>query len=303
MRQAFKRAMSAAAALGAVAGLMLSGPAPAAEGLKIGILGGMSVENGFSAQKCLMQELANGLGVPVTVNAFASGKQLQDALAAGEVDLASLSPRAYSAVWRSSAAAVQPVLAPLGRGGAKGYRAVMLARSGSDLSSLDAVKGKEIGFAGQISLPGYFVPSVALARDGFKTESDVATIQFSGGHQANLTALESGAIDAAVTWVSDGGEAEAGPLARFERQAGGSLSEIWRSNLVPNGPLVLRKALSEAVKQSITVRLLDLGKRAPDCLAAAFGRPITGLFPVAHADYETFIEADHKRLSLSVASN
>ncbi|UUX48858.1 phosphate/phosphite/phosphonate ABC transporter substrate-binding protein [Nisaea acidiphila] len=304
MRQAFKRAMSTAAALGVVAGLMLSGQAPAAESLKIGILGGMAVENGFEAQECLMRDLADRLGLPVTVNAFASGKALHDALIAGEVDVASLSPRAYSALWRASAAAVQPVLAPSGRGGSKGYRAVALSLPQSDITTLDALKGREIGFADHRSLPGYFVPSVALERDGFKTENEVRTVQFSGGHHANLTALESGAIDAAFTWVTDSGKAASDPLQSFKSGTEGSpFVEVWRSSLMPNGPIVLRKALAEDVKQVVTDRMAHIGETAPDCLAAAFGRPITGLFPVDHADYETFIEADLKRISLSVASN
>ncbi|WP_420406107.1 phosphate/phosphite/phosphonate ABC transporter substrate-binding protein [Nisaea sp.] len=302
MRQAIRRALSAAAAVGMISGLVSPVFASAAGDLKIGILGGLSVETGFAAQTCLMQELADGLGVPVTVNAFASGTALQDALVAGEVDLASLSPRSYSALWRSNAAAVQPVLAPLERGGAKGYRAVVLARTGAELSTLEDMTGKEVGFADHRSLPGYFVPSVALARDGFKTEG-FAVVQFSGGHQANLTALESGAIDLAVTWTTVGGTADTGPLARFKPGAASPLSEIWRSPLVPNGPLVLRKTLPDPIKHIVTTQLAALGARAPDCLATAFGRPITGLFPVTHADYETFIEADHRRLSLSVASN
>lgn len=303
MRQAIKRALSATCAFGAIAGMLVSAPAPAADGLKIGVLGGMSVQDGFASQKCMMQDLADSLGVPVTVNAFASSAELQDALIAGAVDVASLSARGYSALWRSNARAVQPVLAPIEGGGAKGFRAVAVARTDADISTLEALKGKEIGFVDDRSLPGYFVPAAALERAGLKVENDLGAVQFSGGHHANLTALESGAIDAAVSWMIEKNETIAGPLARFEQTSGSSFVEVWRSSLMPNGPIVLRKALSETAKVRIAERIARLGEKDPDCLAASFGRPITGLFPVSHADYETFIQADQKRISLSVASN
>ena len=155
-------------------------------------------------------------------------------------------------------------------------------------------------------MPGYFVPSVALERAGLNTERDLKAVQFGGGYHATLTALESGAVDAALTWRIDAGSdsaSGAGPLQRFLVASHAHFTEFWHSPLIPNGPVVLRTALPENIKQIVTDRIAALGKTGPDCLARAFGLPVTGTFPVTHADYETFIAADHKRLSLSLASN
>lgn len=301
MRQLMKRAAAAAVAICAVAGVLNATPAPAAEPFRLGILGGQALSQGFSSQHCVMRALADGLRRPVEVIALQAQPDLQAALIQGTVDMAVLSARAYSALWRADPAAVQPVLAPAERGGSKGYRAVALARAESGFAGLDSLKGKEIGFSDRRSLPGYFVPSIALERAGLRTDRDFGRIQFSGGNRANMTALESGAIDAALAWVPDG--SKAGPLSLPALRQTPDVVEIWRSALVPNGPIVVRKALTEQTKTSVTAVLDRIGAATPDCLAAAFGRPITGLFPVGHADYETFIEADQKRISLSVASN
>ena len=306
MRQAFTRALSAAASIAALAGLLFTAPAAEADVLRIGVLGGKAVSDDFAAQKCLAHDLADGLAAPVQILALPSGDELRQALIVGAVDVAVLSTRAYSALWRTNPGAVQPVLATLGRGGSMGYRAVAISRPDAEIDALDKLKGKNIGFADRRSMPGYFVPSVALERAGLNTERDLKSVQFGGGYHATLTALESGAVDAALTWRSDAGSdsvSGAGPLQRFQVTSDANFTEFWRSPLMPNGPVVLRKALPEEIKPIVTDRIAALGDTAPDCLAMAFGLPVTGVFPVTHADYETFIAADHKRISLSVASN
>ncbi|WP_323798390.1 PhnD/SsuA/transferrin family substrate-binding protein [Nisaea sp.] len=306
MRQAFARAVMAATGIAAIAGVLFSAPVAGADTLRIGVLGGKAVSDDFAAQKCLAHDLADGLSAPVQILALPSGDELRQALIVGAVDMAALSTRSYSALWRAHPGAVQPVLATLGRGGAMGYRAVALSRPGAEIDTLDRLKGKNIGFADRRSMPGYFVPSVALERAGLNTEGDLKSVQFGGGYHATLTALESGAVDAALTWRSDSGAdsvSGAGPLQRFQASSHTNFIEFWRSPLMPNGPVVLRKALPESIKKIVTNRIAALGETAPDCLAMAFGLPVTGVFPVTHADYETFIVADHKRISLSVASN
>ncbi len=306
MRQAFTRALSAVASIAALAGFLFTALAAEADVLRIGVLGGQAVSDDFAAQKCLAHDLADGLAAPVQILALASGDELRKALIVGAVDMTVLSTRAYSALWRTNPRAVQPVLATRGRGGAMGYRAVAISRPDAEIDALDKLKGKNIGFADRRSMPGYFVPSVALERGGLNTERDLKSVQFGGGYHATLTALESGAVDAALTWRTDTGAdsvSGAGPLQRFQVTSDARFTEFWRSPLMPNGPVVLRKALPEETKKIVTGRIATLGATAPDCLAMAFGLPVTGVFPVSHADYETFIAADHKRISLSVASN
>lgn len=306
MRLAFTRALSALVGIAALTGVLFFAPVANADALRIGVLGGKAVSNDFAAQKCLARDLADGLSAPVQILALASGHELRQALIVGTVDIAVLSTRAYSTLWRTNPGAVQPVLATLGRGGSMGYRAVALSRSDSTMSGLESLKGKSIGFADQRSLPGYFVPSVSLEQAGLDIGRDLKSIQFGGGYDATLTALESGAVDAALTWRAESGSGQmsgTGPLQRFQFTSEAKFKEFWRSPLMPNGPVVLRKALPEGVRKIVTDRIAALGETAPDCLAAAFGLPVTGTFRVTHTDYKTFITADHMRNSLSVASN
>lgn len=306
MRQAFARAVIAATSIAAFAGFLFPAPATGADVLRIGVLGGKATSDDFAAQKCLAHDLAESLAAPVQILALPSGDGLRQALIADAVDLAVLSARAYGALSRTKPGAVQPVLAMRGRGGSKGYRAVALTRPDADIDALEKLKGKNIGFADRRSLPGYFVPSVALARAGLSIERDLTSVRVGGGYHAIFTALESGAIDVALTWRTDAGSDSApgaGPLQRFLVTSHAQFIEFWHSPLIPNGPVVLRTALPENIKQIVTDRIASLGETAPDCLAMALGLPVTGTFAVTHADYETFIAADQKRLSLSVARN
>ena len=117
MRQAFARAVIAATGIAAFAGFLFPAPAAGADVLRIGVLRGKAVSDDFAAQKCLAHDLADGLSAPVQILALPSGEELRQALIVGAVDLAALSIRSYSALWRTNPAAVQPVLATLGRGG------------------------------------------------------------------------------------------------------------------------------------------------------------------------------------------
>ncbi|MEO9902010.1 phosphate/phosphite/phosphonate ABC transporter substrate-binding protein [Nisaea sp.] len=306
MRLIDLRRVSAAVGIAVFASVTFSISAASADPFRFGVLGGQAVSDDFAAQKCLAQELADGLEMPVQILALPSDSALRQALSVGAVDLAVLSTRAYSALWQSSPGAAQPVLATIGRDGSMGYRAVALSRSDAVIAGVENLKGKNIGFADRRSMPGYFVPFVALERAGLNTERDLNSIQFGGGYHATLTALESGAVDAALTWRSDAGSDSVSgdsPLQLFRVTSHANFVEFWRSSLMPNGPVVLRRALSEEAKKLVINRIATVGATVPDCLAMAFGLPVTGLFPVTHADYEAFIAADQKRISLSVASN
>ena len=69
------------------------------------------------------------------------------------------------------------------------------------------------------------------------------------------------------------------------------LVELWKSPLIPNGPIVLRTSLSADVKQKVTDYLTKLPKTDPACFSAIEGGDFKG-FTASEAG---ILPADHRR--------
>jgi hypothetical protein len=84
-------------------------------------------------------------------------------------------------------------------------------------------------------------------------------VKFTGGHEQTIVAVNNGDIDAGVTWADGLGNWEDGYNSGALRKASDAglvdmndLQEIWRSPVIPEGPIVLRKKLPEDVKMKMT---------------------------------------------------
>ncbi len=69
------------------------------------------------------------------------------------------------------------------------------------------------------------------------------------------------------------------------------LVELWKSPLIPNGPIVLRTSLDAAVKEKVTKYLTDLPKTDPACFAAVEGGEFKEFTPVKPEFYQAIIDA------------
>jgi phosphonate transport system substrate-binding protein len=69
------------------------------------------------------------------------------------------------------------------------------------------------------------------------------------------------------------------------------IQEIWRSKLIPEGPVVLRKTLPDDVKLKITGMLASLPSMDPECAYQFMAGEIMAIAPISHSDYEIIIAA------------
>jgi len=67
--------------------------------------------------------------------------------------------------------------------------------------------------------------------------------------------------------------------------------QIWKSNVIPEGPIVLRKALPEDVRATMTKLVDDLYEADPDCAYGVASGDTLGFQPVTHDTYISIIEA------------
>ena len=67
--------------------------------------------------------------------------------------------------------------------------------------------------------------------------------------------------------------------------------KIWQSAPIPEGPVVLRKALPEDVKVKMTGLMASLPAMDYDCYYGVAAGDSKGFQPITHEAYEVIIEA------------
>lgn len=67
--------------------------------------------------------------------------------------------------------------------------------------------------------------------------------------------------------------------------------QIWKSKVIPEGPVVLRKALPADVHTKMTALVDDLYEADPDCAYGVASGDTLGFQPVTHDTYISIVEA------------
>jgi len=288
--------------LAALASTALSGAAfaeaHAIAEFNIGVLGGENAQDRMTANACLADYASEALGVPVNVFTPADYNGVIQGLLGGTLDMAWLGASAYAAVYLQDPEAVTPVLVKTNLDGSFSYHSIGFARVDSGVASLEDMEGKIFGFGDPNSTSGFLIPSVEIPMAGFSMEPGeyFADVVFTGGHEQTIVAVANGDIDAGVTWADGLGEWEDGYNSGALRKASDSgivdmndIQEIWRSKPIPEGPIVLRTALPDDVKATITEVVANLHETDIDCAYSVAAGETAGFQPIAHEDYETII--------------
>ncbi len=290
-----------ALALAATTALAPAVQAQEIEEFRIGILGGENAQDRMNAYACLGDYTEQALGVPVKLFAPADYNGVIQGLLGGTLDMAWLGASSYAATYLQDPEAVEPVLVKVNLDGSIGYHSIGFARKDSGITSLEDLKGKVFGFGDPNSTSGYLIPSIEIPQvTGASMESGdyFGEVKFTGGHEQTIVAVFNGDIDGGVTWADGQGNWEDGYNSGALRKAVDSglvdmneMVEIWKSNVIPEGPVVVRKALPEDVKAKMTLLVDDLYEADPDCAYGVAAGDTLGFQPVTHDLYLSIIEA------------
>lgn len=291
-----KKALFAATALLALTG------AAAAEDIKefrIGILGGENETDRLRNYACLADHLKEAFGFEkVSLFPAADYDGVIQGLLGGTLDFAELGASGYAAVYLKDAKAVTPILTTQQEDGSTGYYSIGLARKDSGIKTIQDAKGKKLGYADPDSTSGYLVPLTQIPKTtGVPNDQFFASTQFNGGHENNLLAAYDGKVDVAVDDSSGIGDFMDGYTSgtfRKEVDKGAVdpnlLVEVWRSPLIPNGPLVVRNALGTEWQTKLTDFFMKLPASDPKCFAALEGGDYKGYAPVKPEFYNAIID-------------
>ena len=144
----------------------------------------------------LSKDLTQALGSPVSAKVFGSPRELAEALAAGKIDAAWMSPGAY--VLSARAGEVEPIL-KLSRGGFGRYRSIFFARAGAPFDSLQAAKGRTLAIVAGASMSGHLFPLAFLRKKGIDAAKHFAKIIEGKDHEEVCRMVLGGQADVGVT--------------------------------------------------------------------------------------------------------
>ncbi|MEZ5713741.1 MAG: phosphonate ABC transporter substrate-binding protein [Paracoccaceae bacterium] len=268
---------------------------------RIGILGGENAQDRLNNNECLRKRTEDLLGVETKLFAPADYNGVIQGLLGGTIDMAWLGASGYAKTYLSDPEAVVPVLVKVNNDGSYGYYSIGFARKDSGIAKLEDVKGKVFGFGDPNSTSGFLIPSIEIPQvtGSTMTSGDYfGEVKFTGGHEQTIVAVYNGDIDAGVTWADGLGNWEDGYNSGALRKAVDAglvdmneLVEIWKSKPIPEGPVVLRKALPEDVKIKMTGLMASLKDMDEECFYGVAAGEAKGFMPITHDAYEVIIEA------------
>jgi phosphonate transport system substrate-binding protein len=267
---------------------------------RIGILGGENAQDRMTSNECVRAYTEELLGVPTKIFTPADYDGVIQGLLGGTIDMAWLGASAYAKTYLTDPEAVDVVLVKTNLDGSYAYHSIGIARADSGITSLEDMKGKVFGFGDPNSTSGYLIPSVEIPMEtGASMENGdyFGEVRFTGGHEQTIVAVANGDVDAGVTWADGQGDWADGYNSGALRKAVDSglvdmndLVEIWKSKPIPEGPIVLRRALPEEVKTKMVEFLQGLHAKDQQCAYNMAAGDTAGFAPITHDAYQTMID-------------
>ena len=276
----------------------------AAEDLKefrVGILGGENEADRLKSYQCLVDQLPAAIGVEkVSLFPAADYDGVVQGLLGGTLDYAELGASGFAKIYLADAKAVEPILTTVQTDGSMGYYSIMVARKDKGYKSLEDLKGKKLGFADPDSTSGYLIPLVTLpeALKGAPVKEYFAETGFGGGHENLVLEVLKGNFDAGTTFGSGVGDFKDGYTSGNLRKMVDKgvlnmddLVELWRSPLIPNGPIVVRSSMNEDMKAKFKDFMIKLPEIDPACFSAIQGGDFKSYTEVTVDFYKPIIDA------------
>ncbi|WP_273524170.1 phosphonate ABC transporter substrate-binding protein [Rhodosalinus sediminis] len=264
---------------------------------RIGILGGENEADRLREYSCQQEYLSERLGMDVELFPASDYAGVMQGLLAGQLEYAGLGSSGFAGIYLQDPEAVEPLFTTMQIDGSLGYYSMMYTLADSGIESLEDMEGKTLAFADPNSTSGYLVPSFELENEeGIDMENYFAETGFGGGHEQAVVAVLNGQYDAGVTWSSGVGDKAEGysrgnlrSMVDKDMLDMSELNIIWQSNLITNGPNVIRKDLPQELKDMVAGAMLRLPVENPDCFQAIAQGDARGYFPVGVDFYEPII--------------
>jgi phosphonate transport system substrate-binding protein len=264
---------------------------------RIGLLGGENEADRLRDHACQEAYLEERLGVDVELFPASDYAGVMQGLLAGQLEFAGLGSAGYAGIHLQDPDAVEPLYTTMQIDGSLGYYSVMYTLADSGIESLADMEGRSLAFADPNSTSGYLVPSFELVEElGMPLEGFFGETGFGGGHEQAVVAVLNEQYDAGVTWTSGVGDINQGysrgNLRSMVDRGMLDMSEIqiiWQSNLITNGPRVIRSDLPQELKDQVMGAMMQLQNHDRACFDAINDGESMGYWPIDHEFYVPII--------------
>ncbi len=220
--------------------------------LRVGLIPSEDAQAMIRSSQQVMDQLAEKTGMKVRPFVANDYNGVIEALRSGKLDLAYLGPFSY--VLASSMANAEAfAVAVTKKTGTSSYRSLLITRKDSGLDSVAKLQRRTFAFVDPTSTSGHLFPKAGLLADGFDPEKHFSRVIFSGSHDANIMAVANNKVDGAAVADRIFESAIAKGLIKGE-----DFQVIWRSQPIPESPMVWRKSLDAATKQKVAAALADI---------------------------------------------
>ncbi len=139
-----------------------------------------------------------------------------------------------------------------------GYKAVLITKKGSGLTSIDSIKGKVLALTDPGSTSGNLFPRVVFSKDILKDaplESYFEKVVYSGGHDLSTMAVYDGKADAAFVATHRFDNVIDRGMVKKE-----DFNYLWWSATIPQDPFAYRMSLCPDLRATIEETFLTLHK-------------------------------------------
>ena len=263
---------------------------------RIGLLGGENEADRLRDHACQEAYLEERLGVDVELFPASDYAGVMQGLLAGQLEFAGLGSAGYAGIYLQDPEAVRPLYTTMQMDGSLGYYSVMYTRADSGIETLEQMEGRSLAWADPNSTSGYLVPLAELRGMGIEPESFFSETGFGGGHEQAVIAVLNGQYDGGVTWTSGVGDINQGysrgnlrSMVDRDLLDMSEINIIWQSNLITNGPRVIRADLPQELQDLVMGAMMQLQTIDRACFDAINDGEAMGYWPITTEFYEPII--------------
>jgi phosphonate transport system substrate-binding protein len=242
------------------AGLLVAGTAPRTSlaapflqgsgTLNLGFTPGEDAETRLKRYEPMVDYLKSYLGMEVKGWIGTDYTATVEAMRSKKIDAAYYGPFSY--VLAAQIADARVFVVPGSPDGITNtYNSLLVTHSGSGITSLEELKGRNFAFVDPASASGHLIPRALLVKAGIEPDRDLKTI-FSGGHDASLLAVNGKRVDAAaVSSTQHKRMIETGHIDEA------NVITLATSDPIPSSPFALRGSLDASLAERLKEAFLE----------------------------------------------
>jgi len=245
--------------------------------------------------------LSEKLGVEVELIVTSEHAATAEALLNGQVEAADLGTQGYAIINELQPDAIRPFATEMNLDGTVGYHSAILVRADrDDITSVEDLEGKTLGFPSQSSNSGTVSPKYFMSKQYGIDDIDAYAGQtgFSGSHNNTVIGVANGTYDAGFIWYNNEGDNASSSLVDAGEIEADELKYIWVSPVMPTNPWVVSTSLPKEAQDAIIDAVMALNDEGRDALDAMSEGNAGGLTRVTHEDYLDIIEIRNFAMSL-----